>query len=120
MNKKKFQSEADTLKSFFETYCAANTHEKRTLQTSTCKHNDFTYIVESELCVKCHKLMDYSLIRLQECSHDVKPRCRKCPDPCYEKDEWKKLAKVMRYSGLRLGILKVKEKIKKEILKFKP
>ncbi|WP_345980946.1 nitrous oxide-stimulated promoter family protein [Sulfurimonas sp. HSL3-2] len=112
MDKEKFQSEAETLKRFFETYCAANAHEKRRLQTFTCKHNDLTYVVESDLCSECKKLLDYSLIRLEECPHEIKPRCRKCPDPCYEKDEWKKLAKVMRYSGLRLGILKVKEKVK--------
>lgn len=112
MDKEKFQSEAETLKRFFEIYCNANNHADRTIKLSTCKHHDFSYDIKLDLCKKCRSLMDYSLLKLEECPHEIKPRCRKCPDPCYEKDEWKKLAKVMRYSGLRLGILKVKEKVR--------
>jgi hypothetical protein len=53
-------------------------------------------------------LIDYSIQRLQNCEHDPKPRCRKCPEPCYDKLQWKKVAKVMRYSGIKLGLLNIK------------
>ncbi|WP_345993989.1 nitrous oxide-stimulated promoter family protein [Sulfurimonas sp. HSL-1716] len=119
MEQNKFETEVKTLKSFFETYCHSNEHENRVINSSVCTHKDFSYTVELDLCGKCRTLIDYSIKRLEECPHEIKPRCRTCPNPCYEKNEWKKLAKVMRYSGVRLGVVKVKEKMK-SILKFKP
>ncbi|MBU0632568.1 nitrous oxide-stimulated promoter family protein [bacterium] len=111
MNKDKFESEVKTLKQFFETYCDANDHEKEMPKASTCRHKELTCRVEVHLCRECSDLLDYSLIRLEECPYEIKPRCRTCQNPCYDKHEWKKLAKVMRFSGLKLGILKVRKMI---------
>ncbi len=111
MKQSKLVAEVDTLKSFFETYCSANNHQNRNTKRYTCNHREFSYAVELQLCRECQDLMEYSLIRLEECPHEIKPRCRTCLDPCYEKKQWKSLAKVMRYSGLRLGIVKVKKMI---------
>lgn len=112
MNKEKFESEVETLKYFFQTYCDANSHEKESTKIFTCRHKELTCKVEVHLCRECYHLLNYSLIRLQECPYEIKPRCRTCQTPCYEKHEWKRVAKVMRFSGLKLGLLKVKKMIR--------
>ena len=61
-----------------------------------------------------HELINYSFDRLNECPHDIKPRCRTCPSPCYEKQEWKKLSKLMKYSGLQFGLIKIKKLFKRD------
>ena len=103
----KFTSEAKILKKFFELHC----HDKHQNQASYTKeliYNNEKITLNLELCDECKELISYSLDRLSKCPHDPKPRCRKCPDPCYDKPQWKKVAKLMRYSGIRLGFIKVK------------
>jgi len=107
MTNEKFISEVETLKKFFTVYCK----DKHTNQHNYIKSIDYqnqNYQVELELCDECSELINYSIQRLLECPHDIKPRCRKCPNPCYEKPQWKRLAHLMRYSGMKLGILKIK------------
>jgi len=107
MTTEKFTAEAQTLKKFFQIHCK----DKHTGQTNHCKklhYKDEDIYVELELCSECIELIHYSFDRLLECPHDPKPRCRTCPNPCYSKTEWKKVAKLMRYSGIKLGLLKVK------------
>jgi hypothetical protein len=111
MQTDKFKSEVQTLKKFFELHC----NDKHTDQKNHCKqlfYNDEKINVDLELCTECIELIDYSFDRLVECPHDPKPRCRTCPNPCYEKKEWKKVAKLMKYSGIQLGILKIKRFLK--------
>ena len=112
MDKDKFESEIEVLKSFFEVYCTGQEHKDRKFTGFTCTHKELIYTIELSLCQECQTLLSYSLNKLQNCPYDKKPRCRTCIHPCYEKLEWKSLAKVMRYSGLRLGVLKVKRIVK--------
>ena len=108
MTNEKFISEVETLKKFFTIHCK----DKHTNQKSYVKNLHYknqTYDVDFHLCDECQTLINYSIQRLQECPHEIKPRCRTCPNPCYEKTQWKKLAKLMRYSGIRLGILKIRK-----------
>ncbi|WP_320034672.1 nitrous oxide-stimulated promoter family protein [Halarcobacter sp.] len=107
MKKDKFKKEINTLKIFFELYCKTN-HKAQNSFNNIIKYQDFTLNNEITLCNDCKKLFDYSVNKLQNCPHEEKPRCRKCPNPCYEKDQWKALAKIMRSSGLKLGLLKIK------------
>jgi hypothetical protein len=108
MTNEKFVSEIETLKKFFEFYCSNNNHnvleQKRVLE-----YNNIKYNYNFKLCEDCIKTLDYSISKLQACPHDIKPRCRACPKPCYEPTQWKKVAKLMRYSGMRLGLLKIKK-----------
>lgn len=107
MTNEKFISEVETLKKFFTVYCK----DKHTNQHKNIKSIDYksqNYQVELELCDECSELINYSIERLQGCPHEIKPRCRKCPNPCYEKKQWKQLARLMKYSGIQLGILKIK------------
>jgi hypothetical protein len=112
MNLDKFKNEISILKRFFELHC----HHKHTQLTHHCKHivyKDEKINIELELCDDCITLIDYSLNRLLECPFDPKPMCRSCSNPCYEKNQWKKVAKLMRYSGMQLGVLKVRKFITK-------
>ncbi|MBD3824584.1 MAG: nitrous oxide-stimulated promoter family protein [Epsilonproteobacteria bacterium] len=108
MDKNKLQSEAATLKLFFESYCEGNSHAKRLVRDFTCRHRDFECTMQVELCDECVAMVGYAIERLEKCPYEEKPKCRKCKEPCYEKSMWKKTAKVMRYSGMRLGLLKAK------------
>ena len=109
MDQTKFESEIEILKSFIKLYCDGQEHQERKLESFTCKHHDYSYKVEISLCEECQTLLKYSLQKLQDCPYEIKPRCRTCPNPCYEKGEWKTLAKIMRFSGLKLGVLRVKK-----------
>ena len=107
MEIEKFTSEAKTLKKFFELHC----RDKHTNQTHHCKelsYKDEKICLDLELCSDCNKLINYSFDRLSDCPHDIKPRCRTCPTPCYDKNEWKQVAKLMKYSGIQLGLSKIK------------
>lgn len=110
METQKFKTDVEILKNFFPVYC----HDKHNNQIK--KHYAVNYNLDVSrfqisLCKECHKLISYSLQRLQECPHYEKPKCRKCPKPCYDKQEWKALAKLMKYSGIKLGYIKIKNKL---------
>lgn len=113
MTTKKFNEEINTLKYFFECFCKSR-HYNQKLHTKELTYKDTSFTLELNLCKECLEDIEYCLERLQECPHDEKPRCRTCPTPCYEKDQWKKTAKVMMYSGIRLGLSKKIRKIFKK------
>jgi len=116
MTIEKFESEVNTLKKFFSIYC----HDKHTNQKEESyivpyKNNSMKF--EVSLCEECHKLLQYAILKLQECPNDPKPRCRKCSNPCYDKDKYKQMAKMMRYSGMKLGMTKAAQRLKKMFTK---
>ena len=110
MTHEKFESEVNTLKKFFEYYCK-DKHKDQTLYIKDIKYKGETFIYELNLCPECIKDINYSIEKLQNCVHEIKPRCRKCPSPCYEKVMWKRLAKVMRYSGVHFKIDSIKKSL---------
>jgi len=116
MTHEKFRTEIDTLKKFFEVYCH-DKHQDRTMYEGNYKipYKDEYFKLDIHLCDDCNALLSNSITKLQECPHEEKPRCRKCPNPCYDRDEWRAIAKVMKYSGMKLGVSKVKDKLKKMI-----
>ena len=107
MTNEKFISEVETLNNFFTIYCK-DKHTEQNSCVRSLQYKNENYDVEFHLCEECNELINYSIKCLEECPHEIKPRCRKCPNPCYEKPQWKRLAKLMRYSGMKLGILKIK------------
>jgi len=119
MTEEKFIHDSKTVLKFIQCYCDSE-HFKTKKSKASIQLNyndkDINKKIHYNLCEKCEKTLYYSYVKLQECPHDDKPSCRKCPKPCYDKKEWKLLAKIMRYSGLRLGILKIKNKL---FLRFK-
>lgn len=108
MTNTKFKSEVDTLKEFFEYYCKHN-HKEKNLFIKSIDYKDNCYIYEFQLCSECIEDISYSINRLENCIHEDKPRCRKCPSPCYDKIMWKKIAKVMRYSGIMHKVDSIKD-----------
>jgi|TARA_R110002033_G_scaffold63018_1_gene113868 predicted amidophosphoribosyltransferase len=107
MTNDKFVQEIEVLKSFFIQYCKDN-HQNKTSKKFMLMYNSINYTFYLPLCGECNTLISYSFDRLSECPHTIKPRCRKCPNSCYKKEEWKKLAKVMKYSAIKLGLSKIK------------
>lgn len=61
------------------------------------------------LCENCKDLLFYANERLSECKQEPKPKCRFCKTNCYEKDKLKQMAKIMRSSGIKLGLIKIKK-----------
>lgn len=111
MTHKKFEEEVNTLKDFFECYCK-NKHEEQEVKAVTFEYQSKLFSLELDLCDECIKGIYYSFSKLQNCPHEIKPRCRKCPTPCYEKKEWKNTAKVMIYSAVKLSLSEMKNRIK--------
>lgn len=110
MTEEKFETEINTLKKFFEIYCKDKHHQSVTkLVEIEYKYKIFD--IQLTLCKECRHKIAYSFKKLQNCPHEEKPRCRKCPNPCYEKSEWKNVAKVMKYSAIKLGLKKIKSPI---------
>ena len=112
MTNEKFIGEVQTLERFFTKFC----HDKHTnIKTFPTKitYKNISYELDLELCDECYELINYSFDRLQECPHEEKPRCRQCPNQCYEKKQWKALAKLMRYSGFQFGLTKIRKLFKK-------
>jgi len=107
LDSNKFKSEVETLEKFFSLYCLDN-HHKRESREYSIKYNELFLEYKISLCKECHNLLSYALQRLRECPHEEKPRCRKCPAPCYDKEQWRAVGKLMRYSGIQFGLVKVK------------
>jgi predicted amidophosphoribosyltransferase len=114
MTNEKFKSEINTLKKFFEIYCH-DKHQYRIMHEGNYNipYNDKYFKLNVTLCDECNSLLSRSIKNLQNCPHEIKPRCRKCPTPCYNKEDWKNVAKIMKYSGMKLGLTKAAKKIKK-------
>jgi hypothetical protein len=112
MTCEKFESEIKTLKKFFEIYCN-NKHQNITTKEYKIPYKDKIFDIEISLCNNCNQLYLDAIKHLQECPHQEKPRCRKCPNPCYNKDEWKNIAKIMKYGGIKMGIGKIGNRLKK-------
>ena len=114
MKIEKFTSEVETLKKFFQIYCSGKEHNNIKQQKSNLTYKNENLQFELELCDECFELLKYSFDRLQDCPFDIKPKCRTCESPCYEKEQWKKVAKVMKYAGIKQGLNKVKRFFKGE------
>jgi hypothetical protein len=111
MTNEKFKSEIESLDKFFTLYCH-NKHTDQKRYSENINYRNHTFDLELNLCDECKELLSYSIIKLQTCIHEDKPRCRKCKNPCYDKEEWKKIAKLMRYSGIQLGLVKLKRALR--------
>jgi len=112
MTKEKFLYDSQTVLKFIQYYC----DHKHTIREKPHSNINLYYKnyslkenLDFKLCFECKKTFYYSYMKLQACPHDEKPSCRKCIDPCYGRDEWKKIAKIMKYSGMNLGLLRVRK-----------
>jgi len=114
MTEDKFKSEVETLKNFVQIYChGKHLKEDIFLNKKVLNYKNISYELETNLCTKCEDVIDYSIQKLYKCPYEEKPRCRKCSSSCYEKPQWKAVAKIMMYSGIILGLSKIKNKFKR-------
>jgi predicted amidophosphoribosyltransferase len=111
MTSEKFEIEINTLKNFFELYCK-DKHGNLENKHISLQYKEKIFELDLCLCSECHDAINYSFERLQHCPHEIKPRCRTCPTPCYEKPRWKNAAKVMIYSAMKLSLSKMKSRVK--------
>ena len=95
MTKEKFEADSATLYRFIKTYCDN-------------KHSD-SIKLESTLCAECDYTFNYAIQRLKECTYEIKPSCRDCKTNCYEKGMRKRMAQIMMYSGMRLGLTRLRK-----------
>ncbi|MGP1449654.1 MAG: nitrous oxide-stimulated promoter family protein [Wolinella sp.] len=117
MTSEKFLKDVHILADFMVCYCDGNHREeskKEVVLPLAYKGEEFGETIRIELCNECSRMFLYAHERLQGCPHVEKPSCRKCPHPCYEKEQWKIMAKMMRYSGMRLGFSRLKDKLLKK------
>ena len=115
MTTEKFEKDARTVHKFIQLYCDKKHTEAD--KTKGCVklnyHDNYLGDIRYNLCKDCKTTLDTSLDNLLNCPHDEKPSCRKCPAPCYEKTDWKKVAKIMKYSGMQMGLLKIRKLFKR-------
>ncbi len=110
MTNEKFKSEANTLKRFFEKYCNDKHQNKKNFSIELTYEGKLIKL-ELSLCETCKESITYSFDRLLQCPHEIKPRCRTCPAKCYDKKEWTKTAKIMKYSAIQFGLSKIKKRL---------
>jgi hypothetical protein len=114
MTFEKYTQEVTTLTTFVSHFC----RDKHTDSDKFVRHIPICYgeraaePIETMLCDECMQTIEYGIMRLDGCPFDEKPKCRKCPDPCYERPMWKRVAAIMRYSGMKLGLTKIRKKIR--------
>jgi hypothetical protein len=102
MKKEKLIEDTHILHQFITMYCV---HQHK----EVLKKEGSVEMLSYTLCEECEHVLHYAHARLCECPHDPKPSCRKCHKPCYEREMWKKMARVMMYSGMRLGLTKMRK-----------
>lgn len=111
MTKQKFISEVTTVTKFIQIYCddkhKDELKEERLVALDFKDERDIIKL-KFNLCKDCSQIAIYAYKKLQKCPHEEKPRCHTCPHPCYELPIWKKMAKIMKYSGIKLGLNKIK------------
>ena len=114
MTFEKYTQELTTLTTFVAHYCRdKHIHvPKRARQIPVCYGGESDGVIETMLCEECLETVSYGIERLEGCPYDEKPKCRRCSDPCYERPMWKRIAAIMRYSGMKLGMTKLRKKIR--------
>ena len=115
MTDEKFIHDTKTVLKFIQIYCDdkhKDEQKKQELLNLIYRENNLHVDVNYNLCSTCKDTFLLSYKKLQECPHEEKPSCRKCPKPCYERPNWKHLAKIMKYSGMKRGLTKLKKLLK--------
>ena len=115
MTNEKFIHDTTTVLKFIQIYCDdkhKDTQKKEGLQSLVYREKKLDIDITYHLCSVCKNTFLLSYQKLQECPHEEKPSCRKCPKPCYERPDWKHVAKIMKHSGMKQGIIKLKKLLK--------
>ena len=98
---KKEEADIRTLAKFVAVYCE-NHHDGREPFEFRASALEGLFADPFDLCPNCAKLLKYGLTMRLRCPHDVKPMCKKCPNPCYKAEYREKIREVMKFSGIHL------------------
>lgn len=111
MTKEKLFSDTQTLHRFIQLHCDIKHHDvpKKKDVLHVCFKEESVCDLTYNVCEECETLFIYGYERLTQCPYESKPSCRKCTNPCYEKPMWKKMSKVMMFSGMQLGLTKIRK-----------
>ncbi len=113
MTCEKFKNEIRILIKFFSIYCSDKhsnqLNKKYEIERSGCKLS-----VAISLCPQCQELFEYAMDRLKECTQEPKPKCRHCPNNCYDIQHRTRVARVMRYAGVKTGLSKALKLLNKK------
>ena len=112
MTNEKFIHDTQTVLKFIQIYCDDKHKDESKSKESLSliyKEKELHISVNYNLCTTCKNTFLLTYEKLQECPHEDKQSCRKCPKPCYERPDWKHVAKIMKYSGMKQGLLKLKK-----------
>ncbi len=112
MTKEKFIHDSETVLKFIQYFCDHKHQNKDKIDDALILNyndEDLNIQINYSLCKECEHTLLYSYEKLQECPFQEKPSCRKCTTPCYDRLEWKRSAKIMKYSGMKLGLVKIRK-----------
>ena len=115
MTDEKFIHDTKTVLKFIQIYCDDKHKDTPKIEESIdlIYHEDALHVnVSYNLCSVCKSTFLLSYQKLQICPHEEKPSCRKCPKPCYERPDWKNVAKIMKHGGMKQGFKKLKKLFK--------
>ena len=118
MTDEKFILDTKTVLKFIQIYCDdkhKDIEKKEGLQSLVYREKKLDIDIVYHLCSACKDTFLLSYQKLQECPWEEKPSCRKCPKPCYERPDWKHVAKIMKHSGMKQGLIKLKKLFKIKI-----
>ena len=116
LSEDKFIHDTQTVLKFIQLYCDEkhkDSEKQDGIQHLNYLNKDLHEEINYHLCEACTDTFIYSYKALQKCPHDEKPSCRKCPEPCYDRPRWKHLASIMKFSGMKFGLIKIKKFFKK-------
>ena len=111
MTVEKFEEQITTVARFIQIYCDDKHDSDRLSGTLTTEYHGAKFEINYHLCPECEHLLRYADARLRACPHEDKPMCHNCKKICYEKQELRQIVSIMRYSGIKLGLSKIKEKV---------
>lgn len=111
MTKDKFNLELNTIRDIVQIYCDSNHSVDRLDGILRTNYRGNSFEVSYHLCKECAKTLNYVSTRLENCVHEEKPKCRNCRSKCYDKEELKKVVKIMRTAGVKYKFLKLKNKM---------
>lgn len=96
------QGDTDKLVRFLSMYCKAH-HVDREKVPFSFNYDKMPAVVKDgpDLCCECTKLLRHAIVMRVLCPLDPKPRCRKCPQHCYQPGYRDKMETVMKYAGPR-------------------
>ncbi|MFQ5870034.1 MAG: nitrous oxide-stimulated promoter family protein [Candidatus Zixiibacteriota bacterium] len=100
---KDIQKDVSVLARFIDIFCA-NNHSGDGKSRLQAKGDVADYLKNPSLalCPDCSKLLSHGVSKRISCPYDPKPRCKRCPTPCYAEGYREKIREVMRFSGAYL------------------